>query len=393
LIVGVASDSGRTEFRQSLQEAGALRDTASNAPVVLDTALHARSESRGFYASDTLALGNRTSLNLAGRYNDARVKLEDRLGTALNGHHRFGRFSPSIGATFRPRDGSTGYMRYEESMRTPTPVELTCADPAAPCSLPNAFAADPPLKPVVARTTELGARGGASTGAAWTAAVFRTDLDDDIQFISSGSASSAGYFQNVGRTRRQGVEVGIEAKRGPLTLSGHYSLVDATYRMPLVLASPYNSAASGIRCDGCREIAVRAGNRIPGIARELLNARAQYETPRWRFGLTLTAQSGQYARGDESNQDVNGPIPGSLRVHLDVGYVIAPRWVASARIDNLFDRRDASFATLGRNVFTGPDRSFDASGASWRAEQFRAVGAPRSLWIGLSYRAGPSQAP
>ena len=39
--------------------------------------------------------------------------------------------------------------------------------------------------------------------------MFRTELRDDIQFISSGGgATSAGYFQNVGNTRRQGAGAG-----------------------------------------------------------------------------------------------------------------------------------------------------------------------------------------
>ena len=41
-------------------------------------------------------------------------------------------------------------------MRVPSPVELTCADPNAPCTLPNIFVADPPLQPV--RRDDLRAR-------------------------------------------------------------------------------------------------------------------------------------------------------------------------------------------------------------------------------------------
>ena len=49
--------------------------------------------------------------------------------------------------------------RISQGTRVPTAVELTCADPAAPCTLPNIFVADPPLKQVVATTYELGVRG------------------------------------------------------------------------------------------------------------------------------------------------------------------------------------------------------------------------------------------
>jgi hypothetical protein len=37
-------------------------------------------------------------------------------------------------------------------------------------------------------------------------------------------------------------------------------------------------------------------------------------------------------------------------------------------------------------VFTAPGNQFDYSGASFRSEQFRTASAPRSAWIGLTYR-------
>ncbi|MFH0350612.1 MAG: hypothetical protein ACHBMF_01585 [Chromatiales bacterium] len=48
---------------------------------------------------------------------------------------------------------------YSESARAPTPVELSCADPDAPCNLPNSFLADPPFEQVVAKVFEGGLRG------------------------------------------------------------------------------------------------------------------------------------------------------------------------------------------------------------------------------------------
>ena len=35
---------------------------------------------------------------------------------------------------------------YKESSRNPSVAELACADPDAPCRLPNSFQADPPLR-------------------------------------------------------------------------------------------------------------------------------------------------------------------------------------------------------------------------------------------------------
>ena len=57
-----------------------------------------------------------------------------------------------------------------------------------------------------------------------------------------------------------------------------------------------------------------------------------------------------------------------------------------ARIDNVLDRRYASFGILGTNVFTGPGRSFDPDNP--RHEQFRGYGAPRSMSVGMQIAFG-----
>jgi iron complex outermembrane recepter protein len=387
---GASAQSGFTRFTQSSQEAGASRDTSSAQPVLLHTSLHSRASDTGLYATDTFGMDAGTFLVIAGRWNFARVDLSDQLGTALDGRHRFHRFNPSAGLTWNPASDLTVYGTYNEGMRVPTPVELTCADPAAPCSLPNAFSSDPALRPVISHTLEAGARGHAATDLQWSVAAFRTELHDDIQFISSGGgATNAGYFQNVGATRRQGVELGLQGRVGALAWGLHDSLVEATFRTPLVLNSPNNSTAGPIRCPGCADIRVRPGERLPGIARSTFKLHAE-----WTFrkgavaGMTLTSQGATYARGDENNADASGRVPGFTLVNLDASLPLGAGWEAFAIVDNLFDRRSASYGTLGQDVFTGPGRTFDPSGATWRREQFRVAGAPRGAWIGITWRFG-----
>jgi outer membrane receptor protein involved in Fe transport len=102
------------------------------------------------------------------------------------------------------------------------------------------------------------------------------------------------------------------------------------------------------------------------------------------IGASLIASSSQYARGDENNADRAGRVPGYFVVHLDAQYQPAPRVTLFAQVDNLFDRRYANFGLLGSNVFTGPERSFGpAAGIAPAAEQFRALGAPRGVWVGI----------
>jgi iron complex outermembrane recepter protein len=392
VITGVSYDPGSTDFRQFNQEAGSSRDTSSSAPETLATLLHATNNYSGVYVTDTFGLTDRVYLNLAGRYNRTIVTLEDRLGTALNGHDTFTRFNPALGMTFNPTHSLTLYGNYDEGMRVPSPVELACADPNAPCNLPNAFSSDPPLKAVVAKTFEIGARGTLYNRVHFSAALFRTNLDDDIQFISSGGgAVSAGFFQNVGQTRRQGLELGLDGRAGPLTLSAHYTYLDATFQTPLILNSPNNSTAASLSCPTCAEIQVVPGDHIPAIPRQTVKLRAEYARGnQYAIGVNVIGQSDQFARGDENNRDVNGPVPGFALVNLDGHYNLSSSWRLFARVDNLFDHRYFTFGTLGENVLTAPGNTFDLSGTSWRSEQFRTVGVPRGVWLGVEFSAdGP----
>ena len=386
LIIGATFDPGWTDYRQFNQEAGAQRDTISTAPAVLGTLLHAVNRYEGAYFSDTFGLARRLFLDLAGSYDHESVRLDDRLGTALNGHDTFDRFDPSVGLTLNPIEGLTLYGTYDQGMRVPTPMELTCADPNAPCSLPNAFSSDPPLKAVVARNIEVGARGALGSAVTFTASIYRTNLDDDIQFVSSGGgAVSSGFFENVGQTRRQGVELGVDGRSSALSFGAHYSYIEATFQTPLILNSPNNSTAAPLTCPACTEIHVVAGDRIPGIPRHVFKLNAAYDVRALTLAVDLIGQSGIYARGDENNRDVNGSIPGFLLVNLDARYALSAHWRVFARIDNLLDRRYYTYGVLGQNVFTGPGETFDATGATWRSEQFRTVGVPIGAWVGIAY--------
>jgi len=299
----------------------------------------------------------------------------------LNGEHTFSRFNPAVGINFKPSESLTAYAAYNEGMRAPTPIELACADPAAPCKLPNNFLADPALKKVVSRTVETGLRGKLAQEIRWSAAIYRTELSDDIQFISSGGAAvNAGFFQNVGKTRREGLELALSTKWNSLAASARYSYVNATFEAPFELNSPSNSTA-----DANGAIQVRSGDRIPGIPQHSLKLRLQYDVGNQAsFGANVIYSSSVFARGDENNQDANGRVPGYAVVNLDGRYRVAKGVEVFARVVNLFDKRYSNFGILGENFFTGPGRTFDGSNAT--NEQFRGPGVPRGVWAGLRYQ-------
>jgi outer membrane receptor protein involved in Fe transport len=385
--IGASGNSGRTNFAQSTQPATftADRGTIGAGPFVPATSVDLRNSDGGVYASDTVKLGTAWTLTLAARYNVARVEIEDRSGEdpALNGTHTFSRLNPAIGVNFNPIDTLTAYASYNEGMRAPTPIELTCADPEAPCKLPNQFLADPPLAKIVSSTFEIGARGRWRAGN-WSAALYRTELTNDLAFIASGAgATNAGYFRNVGTTRRQGIELAATLRADPVTIALRYNAIDARFRSTFEAESPANSEA-----DANGAIIVRPGNRIPGIPVHSAKMRIDWDAaPGLAVGASLVAASSQYARGDENNADRAGRVPGFLVVSLDAEYRVASRVTVFAQVDNLFDRRYANFGLLGENVFTGPDRTFGpAAGVAPASEQFRAPGSPRGAWVGVRVR-------
>ena len=381
--VGASADLGRTEFSQTQEDANFTPDrgTIGSGVTTLQTDVDTTNDYYGIYFTDVHSFNQRWHLTLSGRYNWANVTIRDKTGLepALNGDNTFTRFNPAAGLNFNPNPATSTYVSYSEGMRAPTPIELTCADPAAPCRLPNNFLADPPLNKVVAKTTEIGARGRWSDTAGWSAAAYRTDLDDDIIFISSGGAVNAGFFQNAGKTRRQGIELGAHTRLDKLSLALNYGYVQATFQSSLTINSPSNSSANA-----AGDIQVASGDKIPGIPEHSVKLRADYAvTEKISLGGNIAYFSSQYARGDENNQDVHGKVPGYALVNLDAHYQYNKRLSFFGRIDNLFDKDYETLGVLGQNFFNGAGRTFDATNVT--NDQFRSAGAPRAAWVGVRY--------
>ena len=378
---GASADFGRTDFTSDSLEATVIgHETVTDASLTPNgtVRLNTKNDYYGLYATDTFSFTDQWHMTLSGRYNVAKIKLagfsDDNAGTIgdLNGNHRYSRFNPAIGFNYNPNNNLGFYGGYNEGMRAATPVELSCADPATPCQLPNSFAADPDLKKVVAKTWEGGVRGKLDKNVSWNAGAYTTQNDDDIQFIASGIVPTQGFFQNVGKTRRQGLELGLNGKFDALTLAANYGFVDATYESDFTVGSAANSSKNALD-----QIQVSKGNRIPGIARHILKLRAAYDvTPAWNLGTNIVMASSQFARGDENNQDVNGKVPGYAVVNLDTHYSINNHWKLFGKVNNVFDHDYATFGVLGNNIFTGND------------EQFRSPAAPRAAWVGVTYEFG-----
>ena len=385
LVVGWAYDYGSVHF-QSDSEVGQLTDDrgVNGSGILLEDShvrLNTTTETNGAFFSDTFTLTEQLNLTFAGRYNTSDIKLMDQYGTSLNGQHHYDRFNPSAGLTYAFHPEVTVYGNYSESTRMPTPMELSCADPEDPCKLPNAFVSDPPLKQVVAETFEAGFRGKTlripETSLTWNLGLFQTVSNNDIIFQSTGGViANTGYFANVGRTRRQGIELGLNADvLERLHLSTHYTFLDARFRTAYLSHSPNHPDA-----DANGDIQVKHGDRIPGIPEHLLKFSADYDIfPEWTFGMNMLFNGEQFLRGDEAN--LATPLASYMLFNLKTEYRINKHVALFGKVDNLFDHRYSNFGTFGN---TG-DVLEDTLGVDDLATRFVGVGAPRAGWVGIRF--------
>ncbi|MDE1150769.1 MAG: TonB-dependent receptor [Azospirillaceae bacterium] len=358
--------------------AGAIIRTLGNlgyAPVWLS----GTTDYYGAYLTDTLDLTSSLSLTAGVRLNVADIATRDRSGSApeLNGDNRYTHFNPQAGLTYKLPGGVTAYAGYSQSNRAPTPLELDCADPDRPCLLENSLVADPPLHQVVSNTYEAGLRGvtGYDLGGAgrvdWALGLFRTDSDNDIVALAS-TIQGRGYYTNVPSTRRQGVDASLTYASERWQVYANYSFVDATYQFTGVLASPNNPSADD---DG--DITVHNGDRIPGIPRHQIKVGGDFAVlPTWTVGTAIQYYGSQYVVGDDANQ--NAQLTPYWTMDLRTTYQILPNIQLIGGINNLFDRRYASYGTYfeldGASGILGRDLS-DARSLT--------LGAPRTFYGGV----------
>src|SRR5215469_4402990 len=337
LVFGASLDHANVDFNSSSElgiidpntlEVGGVgpiinQPDGSFAPISLQTT----NNYYGFYASDTLV---------------------DKIGSALSGSARFTRFNPSVGATYKITPNVTGYFNFAQANRTPTPGEIACSDPTRPCSLDLFLTSDPPgLQQIVATTYETGLRGTFRTGASeaagtidWNLGLFRTDSTGEIFSVPSDIIST-GFFQNVGNTRRQGIEAGISYRDNKWQASVNYSFIDATFQSAFTLSSPNNPFA-----DANGNIQITSGDQLPGVPQNRLKVNADYAvTDKWKLGGDLIYTSSQFFFGDASNQ--NPKLPGYWVTQLHSSYQVTKNVELFAIIQNLFNNNYATFGIFG----------------------------------------------
>jgi iron complex outermembrane recepter protein len=371
-VAGVSFDAGRTGYEADTEIARLTpaRGTVGTGQFDSEAAVRLRTTVRhtGLYAANFFTVVPNLTVMGAARFNYSDIRLRDQAGTALDGDHEFSRLNPAAGFTLDLGRGATTYGSFSMSSRVPAPSELSCADPEDPCRLPNAFVADPPLEQVVARTWEAGIRGRRNP-VSWNVSLFHTVTSDDILFISSGPLTNTGHFQNVGDTRRQGLELGASGGVEALRWGIAYSFISARFDTGLTLSSPNHPDEDN------GEIAVEAGSRIPGVPQHNVKLNLTSTIGRVTFGGVLLTTSSQYLRGDEAN--LLPTVDGFSIVNLNASYALTRTLSLTARVANLFDTRYSTFGLLGE--------ADEVLGDDYEDPRFLSPGAPRAAWVGLRF--------
>jgi outer membrane receptor protein involved in Fe transport len=295
---------------------------------------------------------------------------------ALASSNIYTRVNPSAGFTLQPFDALeidtpfkdfTTYFSYNEGFRAPTAMEQACADPNAPCSLPNVMVSDPALLPVITKTLELGARSKLTEEVKWNAALYQSRSHNDIQYIQAPQNSNVqGYFSNVGITQRMGAEFGVSGiSFEKLNWYMSYGFVSATYQSNMTLADPTGNNVSGVN--------VTPGNRLPMIPQNTIKFGSEYELYKGLFiGGDLQYVGTQFARGDYANQ--YGELPSYTVLNLNAKYFLTKEFELFVMGRNITNQQYYSYGQMGQNFFAGNS-----------ATTFLGPGAPATVYGGLRF--------
>lgn len=351
LIGGVSYDHGRSNYTTSseigqilpkyvVEGSGIILSDDDNEVSPRD--LNSENTYWGLYFSNALDVTDQLTVTVGGRYNYARIKLSDNTGDfpELNATNTYERFNPQVGANYKLMRGLSLYGGYSESNRAPTPAELGCAEPDAPCLVEGFLTDDPPLDQVVGHTSEIGLRGqGYYNGGqyTWGAGLFRTLASDDILPITDTAGRV--FFINAGDSLRQGVELSGTYETRKWSVYGSYAFVDATL-------------------DSCEDPSgecafLRSGDRLPGIPRHRFKAGFEYWlTSKWKFGADLVMASNQpffrnevFAEAVDAGEAPPSLLAGYTRVDLHTSYDITDNIQVYGLVKNLFNQRYGLYGT------------------------------------------------
>jgi iron complex outermembrane recepter protein len=459
IVAGISLDTNKVAFLQS-QQLGEINDADHSATVVTDPIfdtygyfpaymtivrnnLKGSSKTESAFIFDTWSPTDNVHISMGARMNWANVKntlvsdsgkefynfttndlrparqkclvpgdVSPNRGRFIcsEGDYDYRSFNPSLGVTWEVKDNLSTYANVSRGARTPTVIELGCAnDPTksnAPgstnyqfgCSIPTSLSSDPYLKQIRSTAYETGLRGEGG-GWDWNAGYFRTEITDDILFVPLGR-KNRGVFNNFGRTMREGLELGLKGNFDQDKFSLNYTFMAATFESSARIINDANSTNGQTTAANAAQafVNVRSGDDIPGMPNHIIQANWNHRfTNKFDATLSMVMHSSAFVRGNENNKHQprdalpgerydyigDGSTSGYAVFNLRANYKFRPGVNAYLKFDNIFDREYSTAGALGRNPFSA-NGNFQTNSSSWNNTTFIGPGAPRAIWIGVS---------
>ena len=301
------------------------------------------------YLQTQWQLTDKLSLDAGVRYSSVWFDSNDYYITPGNGDDSgdasYHKWLPAGSLKYALTDAWNVYLSAGRGFETPTINELSYRSD-------NQSGLNFGLKPSTNDTVEIGSKTRIGNGL-FTAALFQTNTDNEIVVDSSSGGRTS--YKNAGKTRRQGMELGLDQQFGESwRLKAAWTWLDATYR---------TNVCDDASCNG---------NRIPGIARNMGYASFGYQPEQgWYAGSDI-----RYMSDIMANDENTAKAPSWTVVGLTTGY----KWSYGrmdmdlfGRIDNLFDREYVGSVLVnesnGRYYEPAPGRNYGIGlNLAWRFE-------------------------
>lgn len=301
------------------------------------------------YLQTQWQLTDKLSLDAGVRYSSVWFDSNDYYITPGNGddsgNASYHKWLPAGSLKYALTDAWNVYLSAGRGFETPTINELSYRSD-------NQSGLNFGLKPSTNDTVEIGSKTRIGNGL-FTAALFQTNTDNEIVVDSSSGGRTS--YKNAGKTRRQGMELGLDQQFGESwRLKAAWTWLDATYR---------TNVCDDASCNG---------NRIPGIARNMGYASFGYQPEQgWYAGSDI-----RYMSDIMANDENTAKAPSWTVVGLTTGY----KWSYGrmdmdlfGRIDNLFDREYVGSVIVnesnGRYYEPAPGRNYGIGlNLAWRFE-------------------------
>ncbi|HDK7029475.1 TPA: TonB-dependent receptor [Klebsiella pneumoniae] len=301
------------------------------------------------YLQTQWQLTDKLSLDAGVRYSSVWFDSNDYYITPGNGDDSgdasYHKWLPAGSLKYALTDAWNVYLSAGRGFETPTINELSYRSD-------NQSGLNFGLKPSTNDTVEIGSKTRIGNGL-FTAALFQTNTDNEIVVDSSSGGRTS--YKNAGKTRRQGMELGLDQQFGESwRLKAAWTWLDATYR---------TNVCDDASCNG---------NRIPGIARNMGYASFGYQPEQgWYAGSDI-----RYMSDIMTNDENTAKAPSWTVVGLTTGY----KWSYGrmdmdlfGRIDNLFDREYVGSVIVnesnGRYYEPAPGRNYGIGlNLAWRFE-------------------------